>query len=63
MLTGASPVGYASRRGGEFKAVDEVVFAQPDDLRLLGDRTLEGFGARVDSRAKCLVAAGPLPVA
>ena len=56
-------IGYAYVRSGEFETVDEVVFARPDDLRLLGARTLEGFAARVDSRTKRLVAAGPLPVA
>ena len=56
-------IGYAYLRSGEFETVDEVVFARPDDLRLLGARTLEGFAARVDSRTKHLVAAGPLPVA
>ena len=56
-------IGYAYLRSGEFETVDEVVFARPDDLRLLGARTLEGFAARGDSRAKRLVAAGPLPVA
>ena len=56
-------IGYAYLRSGEFETVDEVVFARSDDLRLLGARTLEGFAARVDSRAKRLVAAGPLPVA
>ena len=39
-------------------AVDEVVFGQPGDLVLLGARTLEGFGADVDSRRKRLVASG-----
>jgi hypothetical protein len=39
--------------------VDEVVFGQPGDLALLGARTLEGFHARVDPRAKRLVASGP----
>ena len=48
---------------GEFKTVDEVVFAQPGDLSLLGARTLEGFNAQVNSRRKRLVAAGPIPVA
>ena len=56
-------IGYAYLRSGEFETVDEVVFARQDDLRLLGARTLGGFAARVDSRAKRLVAAGPLPVA
>ena len=56
-------IGYGYVRSGEFETVDEVVFARPDDLRLLGARTLEEFAARVDSRTKRLVAAGPLPVA
>jgi predicted aspartyl protease len=48
---------------GEFKTVDEVVFAQPGDLSLLGARTLEGFNALVDSKKKKLVSAGPIPAA
>ena len=51
--------GYAILRVVGFKTVDEVVFAQPGDLSLLGARTLEGFGAHVDSRGRRLVAAGP----
>ncbi|MFQ5806720.1 MAG: hypothetical protein ACE5I3_09745 [Phycisphaerae bacterium] len=56
-------VGYAMIRCGDFKTVDEVVFAQPGDLQLLGARTLEGFNAIVDSRRRQLVAAGPMPAA
>jgi len=56
-------VGYAVLRCGEFETVDEVVFAKPGDLQLLGARTLEGFNAVVDSRRRRLVAAGPAPVA
>lgn len=52
-------VGYAIVRAAGFETVDEVVFAQPGDLALLGARTLEGFGATVDARRKQLVAAGP----
>ena len=52
-------IGYAIIRVGEFETVDEVVFGEPGDLALLGARTLEGFGATVDARAKRLVAAGP----
>jgi hypothetical protein len=40
--------------------IDEVVFAQPGDLELLGARSLEGLNLRVDSRAKKLVAGGPI---
>jgi predicted aspartyl protease len=56
-------VGIVLLRHGEFRTVDEVVFAKPGDLRLLGARTLEGFNARVDPRRKRLVAAGPLTAA
>jgi len=56
-------IGYAIIRVNEFKTVDEVVFGKKRDLKLLGARTLEGFAARVDSREKRLVAAGPIPAA
>lgn len=56
-------VGIALIRCGDFKTVDEVVFAKPGDLRPLGARTLEGFNALVDPRRKRLVAAGPMPAA
>lgn len=48
--------------GGTF-TVDEVVFAEPGDLALLGARTLEGLNLTVDPARKRLVAAGPLPAA
>lgn len=56
-------VGIALVRSGEFKTVDEVVFAKQGDLCLLGARTLEGFNALVDPRKKKLVAGGPIPAA
>ena len=56
-------VGTAIIQCGEFKTVDEVVFAQPGDLSLLGARTLEGFNAVVDSRNRKLVPAGPISAA
>ena len=56
-------VGYAILRAQGFETVDEVVFARPDDLQLLGSRTLEGFAAVLDPRRKKLVAAGPIPAA
>jgi predicted aspartyl protease len=52
-------IGFAFLRAGDFFTIDEVVFAQPGDLPLLGARTLEGFGARVDPQRKRLVASGP----
>ncbi len=56
-------VGFAVLRVGEHFTIDEVVFAEPGDLLLLGARTLEGLNLAVDSGRKQLVAAGPLPVA
>ena len=52
-------VGYAILKVNGFETVDEVVFAQPGDLNLLGAHTLEGFGAIIDARGKQLVASGP----
>ena len=56
-------VGYAILRVNGFETVDEIVFAENGDMKLLGSRTLEGFGAVVDARQKRLVAAGPQPAA
>ena len=56
-------IGYAIVRAAGFVTVDEVIFAQPGDLLILGARTLEGFGAQVDPRNKRLVASGPHPAA
>ena len=56
-------VGYGILQVNGFETVDEIVFAKQGDLRLLGSRTLEGFGAIVDARRKRLVASGPEPVA
>ena len=56
-------IGFAVIRVGGELTTDEVVFAEPDDLQLLGARTLEGLNVRVDSPGKRLVAAGPLMAA
>jgi predicted aspartyl protease len=56
-------VGFAIIRLDKFFTVDEVVFAEKGDLRLLGARTLEGLNLTVDTQRKKLVAAGPLPAA
>src|SRR5438477_8542348 len=53
-------VGFAIIRLDKYFTVDEVVFAEPGDLLLLGARTLEGLNLTVDPRRKKLVAAGPL---
>lgn len=56
-------VGFAILHVEGAFTVDEVVFAEPGDLLLLGARTLEGLNLKVDARLKKLVAAGPLPAA
>ena len=56
-------VGIALFRCGSFKTVDEVVFARPGDLYILGARTLEGFNAIRDRRKKRLISAGAIPAA
>ena len=56
-------MGFAVVRVGEHFTVDEVVFAHPGDLLLLGARTLEGLNLAVDPGRKRLVAAGPRPAA
>ena len=41
-------VGFGIVAAEGFETVDEVVFAEPGDMTLLGVRTLEGFGVMVD---------------
>jgi len=53
-------VGFAVLRVNDFVTVDEVVFAEEDDLSLLGARTLGGFNARVDTKREKLMPAGAL---
>ena len=56
-------VGFAIIRLDKAFTIDEVVFAVPGDLQLLGARTLEGLNLTVEPGRKRLVAAGPLPAA
>ena len=49
-------VGYAILSAEGYETADEVVFAEPGDMTLLGVRTLEGFGVVVDSIAHRFVA-------
>jgi predicted aspartyl protease len=56
-------VGFAIIRLDKHFTVDEVVFAEPGDLLLLGARSLKGLNLTVDTSRKKLVAAGPLPAA
>src|SRR2546422_5459930 len=53
-------VGFAIVRLDKYFTIDEVVFAEPGDLPLLGARTLEGLNLTVDPKRKRLVASGPL---
>ncbi len=48
--------GYAILSAEGFETVDEIVFAEPSDMTLLGVRTLEGFGVMVDNVAHRFVA-------
>jgi predicted aspartyl protease len=52
--------GYAILSAEGYETVDEVVFAEPGDLTLLGVRTLEGFGVLVDNIAHRFVATGTI---
>ncbi len=48
-------VGYCILEAQGHATTDEVVFAEPGDLYLLGVRTLEGFGVMVDAIAHRLL--------
>src|SRR5262245_34128360 len=49
-------VGFAIVAAEGFETIDEVVFAEPSDMVLLGVRTIEGFGVAVDNIAHRFVA-------
>ncbi len=53
-------IGYAIVHAGGVGTADDVVFAEPDDLVLLGVRSLEGLNLKVDVVAKRLIEAGPV---
>ena len=44
-------VGYAILSAEGYETTDEVVFAEPGDMTILGVRTIEGFGVMVDNVA------------
>ena len=44
-------VGYAILSAEGYETNDEVVFAEPGDMTVLGLRTIEGFGVMVDNVA------------
>ncbi len=54
---------FANVHVGGTSAPDIVVFAEPDDMMLLGAHSLEGLNLRIDLVGKRLVSAGPVPVA
>ena len=56
-------MGYAIVHAGGTRTSDEVVFAEPGDMILLGAHTLEGLNLRIDLNARQLVPAGPVPAA
>jgi predicted aspartyl protease len=45
------------------RTIDEVVFGEPNDLVLLGSRSLEGLNLTIDPMNKRLIDAGPAPAA
>ena len=53
-------VGFAILYAAGTLTSDEIVFGEPDDLVLLGARTLEGMNLKVDLVGKRLVSAGPM---
>jgi predicted aspartyl protease len=55
--------GYAIIHAAGTRTSDEVVFAEPGDMVLLGAHTIEGLNLRVDLKTKQLVPAGPVPAA
>lgn len=56
-------VGFAIVHVAGKHTTDDVTFAEPGDLTLLGSRSLEGLNLRVDPRNKRLVPAGPIVTA
>ena len=56
-------LGFAIIRLDKYFTIDEVVFAEPGDLQLLGARTLEGLNLIIEPSRRRLMAAGPLPAA
>lgn len=55
-------IGYAILRSEGYETIDEVVFAESGDMALLGVRTIEGFGVKVDNVAHKFVAINTLAV-
>ena len=56
-------VGFAIVRLDRYFTTDEIVFAEPGDLALLGAHTLEGLNLTVDARRRRLLTAPSFPPA
>ena len=56
-------VGFAIIHANGAQTADDVVFAEPGDLVLLGARTLEGLNFKIDHVRHVLVDAGPVDAA
>jgi predicted aspartyl protease len=54
-------IGFVIIYVGKRFTTDEVAFAEPGDLEILGARSLEGLGLMPDPRHKRLVSSGPSP--
>ena len=59
----ARELGYVIVHAAGTRTGDEVVFAEPGDMTLLGAHTIEGMNLRVDLKTKRLIPAGPVPAA
>lgn len=57
------PIGWVVIHLAGTNTVDDVVFGEPDDLVLLGSRSLEGLNLTIDPVHKRLIDAGPAPAA
>jgi predicted aspartyl protease len=56
-------VGFAIVHAEGRYTSDDVVFAEPGDLAILGARSLEGLNLRIDPREQRLIAGGPIVAA
>ena len=56
-------VGFAIIHLDKYFTIDEVVFAEPGDLALLGARTLDGLNLTVEPVKRRLLTSRPLPTA
>jgi predicted aspartyl protease len=56
-------LGYAIVHAGGTAVGDQVVFAGPEDMILLGAHSIEGMNLRIDLATNRLIPAGPVPAA